>query len=264
MTKPVYITDKNELENYLLKNLPINYYHIGDLDDFFWPDTTWIASKENGDIKALLLLYKAEDPVVLLAIENNNPKELRDLLIASLPMMPKNLYCHLSPGLEEVFKQDYELEHHGEYNKMSLTHPENLNRFDTKNVEVLRKDDLAEIQLLYKASYPGNWFDPRMLETGQFVGMRDENAVLISIAGIHVYSADYKIAALGNITTRPDMRGQGLGTLVSAGLCKHLLKTVDAIGLNVKSKNQAAIHAYQKIGFEKVTVYHEWTVTTPN
>lgn len=264
MSKPIYIHDKQELENYLLKNLHINYYHIGDLDDFFWPYTSWLASKKDNNIQALTLLYSGVYPVVLLAIENNNPVEMRELVTASLPMLPKNFYCHLSPGLEEIFQETYHLDYHGEYDKMGLTKPENLELFNTEKTESLGIQNLAEIQALYEASYPGNWFDPRMLETGQYVGLRDENNSLISIAGIHVYSPAYKVAALGNITTRPDKRGQGLGTLVTAGLCKILLQTVNAIGLNVKADNQAAIHAYEKIGFEKVAVYHEWTVTTPN
>ncbi len=263
MTKPIFIHDKSELEKYLLKNLHINYYHIGDLDDFFWPYTSWLASKENDQVQALVLLYSGVFPVVLLAIENNNPQEMRALLNASLPIFPKNMYCHLSPGLEEIFKEEYDLVHHGEYNKMGLTHPEKLDLFNTENVVSVGQDNLPEIQELYTASYPGNWFDARMLETGQYVGLRDADSKLISIAGIHVYSPAYKVAALGNITTHPEKRGQGLGTTISAGLCKKLLESVDSIGLNVKADNQAAIHAYEKIGFEKVAVYHEWTLTSP-
>jgi predicted GNAT family acetyltransferase len=98
-----------------------------------------------------------------------------------------------------------------------------------------------------------------MLETGQYVGIW-EDGELVSVAGIHVYSPVYKIAALGNITTHPAKRGQGLGTIVTAGLCKRLLNTVDAIGLNVRSDNNPAIKAYEKIGFEVVATYHEWMV----
>jgi predicted GNAT family acetyltransferase len=66
------------------------------------------------------------------------------------------------------------------------------------------------------------------------------------------------VAALGNITTLPELRGHGLATKATAGLCKQLLKSVDFVGLNVRTDNQAAIRAYQRVGFEIAGVYHEW------
>jgi RimJ/RimL family protein N-acetyltransferase len=257
--KLIYLHDKNELETYLLKYRHLNYYHLGDLDDFFWPYTTWYALKENGEIKALNLFYIGIDPVVLLGIENDNPKEMKTLLRQSLPLLPLNFYAHLSPGLEKVLEVDYALDHHGEHYKMNLTDPSKLNDIDTSPVVPLTTENLEEMRVLYEESYPGNWFDARMVETGQYVGIREEGK-LIGVAGIHVYSPIYKIAALGNITTHPTKRGQGLGKAVTAGLCKRLLENVDAIGLNVLSDNTPAIKAYEAIGFTKVAAYHEWMV----
>ena len=76
---------------------------------------------------------------------------------------------------------------------------------------------------------------------------------LVSVAGVHVYSPQYKVAALGNITTRPDARGQGLGTAVTARLCQELLRAgMECVGLNVKADNQGAVACYEKIGFARV------------
>ena len=83
---------------------------------------------------------------------------------------------------------------------------------------------------------------------------------LVSVAGVHVYSEAYKVAALGNITTHPAYRGQGLARIVTARLCRSLLETVDYIGLNVKVDNQSAISLYQRLGFEPVCTYHEYMV----
>jgi ribosomal protein S18 acetylase RimI-like enzyme len=255
----IFLHDKNELETYLLKYRHLNYYHLGDLDDFFWPFTTWYALKENGGIKALNLFYMGIDPAVLLGIVNDNLEEMKALLIQSLPLLPPTFYTHLSPGLEQVLEEGYTLDHRGEYYKMNLSDLAKLDEIDTAAVVPLTTQNLEDMQTLYRESYPGNWFDARMLETGQYVGIR-ESGELVSVAGIHVYSPVYKIAALGNITTLPDRRGQGLGKTVTAGLCKKLLQTVDAIGLNVRSDNTPAIKAYQAIGFTKVATYHEWMV----
>jgi RimJ/RimL family protein N-acetyltransferase len=257
----IFLHDKRQIETFLLKHRHLNFYHLGDLDDFFWPYTTWYALQEGGEIKALNLFYSGIDPAVLLGIVNENFEEMAALLENSLPLLPSNFYSHLSPGLEKVLEIDYYIEHHGEHYKMNLIDVAALEEIDTSEVIPLTTEDLDELNSLYRSNYPGNWFDPRMLETGQYVGIRGDGDELVSAAGIHVYSPEYKIAALGNITTRLEKRGQGLGTAVSAGLCKHLLPTVDVIGLNVRSDNTAAIRVYEKIGFEIVGTYHEWMVT---
>ncbi len=71
---------------------------------------------------------------------------------------------------------------------------------DTRGAGLLTAADLPALQTLYAAAYPGNWFDSRMLGTGQYVGIWQGDR-LMAVAGIHVYSPSYKIAALGNITT---------------------------------------------------------------
>jgi ribosomal protein S18 acetylase RimI-like enzyme len=71
----------------------------------------------------------------------------------------------------------------------------------------------------------------------------------------------YRVAALGNITTHPDWRGQGLATKVTAAVCRSLRETVEHIGLNVHAENRAAIGCYEKLGFEIVTTYEEVMLT---
>jgi hypothetical protein len=61
----------------------------------------------------------------------------------------------------------------------------------------LTLSDSNELEEFYRVSYPGNWFEPYTLETGCYYGIR-HGASLISVAGVHVYSQHYKVAALGN------------------------------------------------------------------
>lgn len=258
MNAPQICRDKHRLENYLRRCPELNYYHLGDLDDFFWPDTRWYISEKENTIDAVVLLYTAGDPIVLLAIVNDNQPRLSQLLENLIPSLPIQVYAHLSPGLESLFETTFSLEHHGEHYKMTLTNPDALDRIVTSEVIQLDEADLPRLEALYAAAYPGNWFNPRMLKTGQYVGIEDQNGVLLCAAGIHVYSPAYRVAALGNITTLPDQRGRGLATSATAGLCKQLLQSVDVIGLNVRTDNPAAIHAYQKAGFTISGVYNEW------
>ncbi len=259
---PVFIHDKAEIETYLRRNPFLHLYALGDLDDFFWPYTSWIAEKEGNLIQSLLLVYSGGGLPVLLAIADEERDRLRDLLSAAIrqPLLPRRFYTHLSPGLAEVIAAaGYSLEPHGRYVKMALLHSECISKIDTSQVVPLgRKDEHALLEM-YDESYPGNWFDPRMLDSGCYYGIWSAGRV-ISAAGVHVYSPQYRAAALGNICTNPDFRGQGLGTAVTAKVCQALSGKIDYIGLNVRANNLSALTAYTRVGFEPVAVYEEYLV----
>ena len=125
---------------------------------------------------------------------------------------------------------------------------------------MLAARDLPDLLKLYEISYPGNSFDPRMLATGQYIGIRRDGE-LLSVAGVHVWSPAYRVSALGNVTTRPDFRGQGLGRQTVAALCRRLLDSVEVITLNVAAGNSAAIAVYTGLGFTKVADYDETLLT---
>jgi ribosomal protein S18 acetylase RimI-like enzyme len=250
--------DKNEIESFLRQNVFLHIYSIGDLDDFFWNHTTWYASKQNGEINAIILFYTGLPLPALLAL-TDNMAPMQELLQSILHLLPSRFYAHLSPGLEGIVRKQYQIKPHGQHYKMALKNRSRLNNIDFSKTVRLSRDDLADILRLYKASYPGNWFDARMLETGQYYGVRDRGE-LVSIAGVHVYSKQYSVAALGNITSHPDHRGQGLGKAVTARLCASLSEAIDYIGLNVKSDNHHAVSLYKTLGFEVVSTYGEYMI----
>ena len=146
------------------------------------------------------------------------------------------------------------------FEKIYKEETRSINLFKIKSdVILLTEKDIADILELYKISYPGNWFDDRMLKTQKYFGIRQQNR-LISVAGIHVYSPKYNVAALGKICTHPDFRGKGFGKAATAKLCKSLLQEIEYIGLNVKADNKTAISLYEKLGFEIVSSYFEFMV----
>ena len=252
------LSDRSQLESYLRRSPDLNLYHLGDLDDFFWPHTRWFARLRAGQIRALALFYTGEDPPVLLAIAHRNHEAMAALLADLVPDLPGRVYAHLSPGLIRHFKSRYETVHHGRHHKMNLVRPGDLDFWDTSQVIPLTSADQPRLEALYAAAYPETWFNPRMLETGTYVGIPDADGRLLSAGGVHVYSSRYRVAALGNIATLPEQRGRGLASLVTAGCCQRLLERVDLIGLNVRADNAPAIRAYQKVGFEVVGNYDEW------
>lgn len=257
--KTVCLHDKEEIRAFFSQNIPLHLYEMGDLDDFFWPHTTYYAWKEDGGLKAVVLLYTETSLPVLLALSEEALFTKR--LFQSLTnFLPGRFYAHLSPGLEEAFKGRRSLVSHGWHYKMALTHPTLLDAVNPSQAVLLSQNDLEDLERLYQQSYPGNWFEPRMLKTNQYFGIRGTEG-LKSVAGVHVYSPAYRVAALGNIATHPDFRDQGLGKAVTAKLCQSLLQNVDHIGLNVQVDNEGAIRCYRSLGFEVIGSYGEWMLS---
>lgn len=254
---PICLHDKREIFSFLKKNIYLHIYSVGDLDDFFWDYTTWYGLREEGEIKAIALVYTGMYMPVLLALTDESSC-MKDLISSIMHLLPPKFYAHVSPGVEESLDM-YHLKSNGLHFKMALTKRELLNTVDTSRVAQLLKEDLQEIETFYEKSYPDNFFDARMLETTMYYGIRTPLG-LASVAGIHVYSKRYKVAALGNITTHPDFRRKGYATAVTAHLCTALLETVDHVGLNVKAANEAAIQCYKNLGFEVVNHYEEYIV----
>ncbi len=253
----ICLHDKAKIEAFLRQHTFLNLYAIGDLDKFFWDYTTWYALASDQQIKQLVLLYARSFPVLLgLSAEVEQLKELLQLL---LPLLPKQFYAHLSGDAIAIFTKNYHIQSHGIHYKMALSDSSRIDNIDTSEVIPLSITNLDQLQQLYQVNYLGNWFEPHMLETGFYYGIR-RGDTLVSVAGVHIYSQEYKVATLGNITTHPQWRGQGLGTLVCAKLCQALLKTVEYIGLNVKADNPSAIACYRKLGFERVATYEEFAL----
>ena len=244
----VILRDKRELEAFFRKDVFFHIYSIGDLDDFFWQDTTWYALRNDDGVQAVALLYTGLSLPTLLAF-SDRVTATKELLRSIINELPGKLYTHLSPGLEAVLSERYALESHGEHYKMALKDRALVHDVDCSAVIRLSMADLDELQHLYQESYPENWFDPRMLETNQYFGIRKRGA-LISAGGIHVYSEKYRVAALGNITTLPGHRNMGYAKLITACLCQSLCDSIDHIGLNVKVDNAAAMACYKTLGFE--------------
>jgi ribosomal protein S18 acetylase RimI-like enzyme len=253
----ISLHDRKEIERILRRNAALHIYELGDLDGFFWPYTMWYGSArlEQREISEIALLYSGMPTPILLGLSDNQA-QMQEFLQAITHLLPRRFDVHLTVDPVQTFGETYRIRSFGEHYKMALTNPARLENIDTSAVQHLSPADLPEIEAFYAASYPDNAFDPRMLETGQYYGVRHEG-LLASIAGIHAYSPTYRVAALGNITTRPEMRGRGLAKRVSARLCQQLLHVVDTIGLNVKADNQSAIACYQQLGFTRVASYEE-------
>ncbi len=249
--------DKATIYNFLNKNLRFQLYLIGDLDDFFWPKTIWFAIKYKSEIKSIALLYIGIDIPTFLLFHDGDSHFSTQLLKQIKKYLPGKFNAHLSSGLLDVFGRHNVIDYYGLHYKMILT--KNVSNYDDNNIRRLSIPDLSLINDFFSLSYPHNWFDSRMIKTNKYFGYFI-NDKLVGVSGIHVYSKEYKVAALGNIATHPYYRGQQIGYKLTSALCYDLQKSVVSIGLNVKSDNDYAIKCYKKIGFDIIGTYDEYYI----
>jgi len=253
------LDDRTQIEAFLRQDPELHIYSLGDLDDFFWPYTTWYGWQEDGQLKDVALIYVSRTLPTVVGV-SRQPAVMRRLLSEIAPELPELFYAHLSPGVERAFSKSHVLESQGPHYKMSLRDVSCVRDLDCSEATSLTLRDSAELARLYQDSYPGNWFDLRMLEMGQYFGLRQDGR-LVSVAGVHVYSEHYRVAALGNIVTHPAYRRRGYARQVMARLCQSVLEKVEHVGLNVKADNDAAIACYARLGFEIIAPYGEFTMT---
>ena len=260
----VELRDRDVLAAFLGRRAAVHAYELGDLDDFFWPSTRWLGWRPNGRVEQVALLYDEPEPPVLLAFADEPERGMVDLLRGIADELPERVYAHLSPGLVDALAHRLvPVSEPVPHAKLGLVDHTAAAAHDRAEVVALSPGDLAEVEGFYERAYPGTWFQPRMLETGRYLGIRRDGE-LACVAGVHVWSPTWRVACLGNVATLPSRRGEGLATGACARLCRMLLDDgIDVISLNVRADNGAAIRAYEKLGFAHAADYVEVELSAP-
>jgi predicted GNAT family acetyltransferase len=254
----VELRDPDALAAFFRRRPAVHAYALGDLDDFFWPHTRWLGLEREGALAQVALVYDEPDPPVLLALAEAPEDGMAELLRAAADRLPARVYGHVTPSVVDAIAPVFApVTEPARHRKLGLVRPEALAAHDRGGTELLGSSDLREVEAFYARAYPGTWFQSRMLETGRYVGIR-RGGELVCVAGVHVWSPAWRVAALGNVATLPEARGEGLATAACARLCGILLEDgIDTISLNVRADNAAAIRAYEKLGFAHAADYVE-------
>src|SRR5580704_9174266 len=121
MPDVVCLHAKDEVERFCRGNPFLHLYAIGDLDDFFWPHTTWYALRQGGRVQQLALVYTGHTRPTVLAYAVEPVALMGDLLRALLPVLPRRFYAHLTGSVADVLADDYRIQSHGPFQKMGLT-----------------------------------------------------------------------------------------------------------------------------------------------
>ncbi len=260
--KTICLHDKERIEAFLRRNTPLNIYPIGDLDDHFWPHTTWYGLLDGDDIKAIALLYSGYDMPTLLIFGSDDDLPLLKQLLGSIGhLLPRHFYSHLGAGSVAAMGDGWEVTNNGKHYKLLLADEAKLAAIDTSTAVPLGRADADEVQAFYESADLKDWYAPQILALDMCFGSR-AGGRLVSVAGLHVYSTAYGVAAPGAVATHPDFRRGGHCSAAMAALCKKLRTTVENVGLNVRADNTPAFSCYQKLGFEIVGAYEDCTITT--
>lgn len=226
-------------------------YALGDLTPGFWEDCRWFRVGAD----SLVMLYGAFDTPVFFALRDS--PELPMLLdTLALPEM----YLLAPPDILPTLQERYTLHHLTVMWRMMLN-PDTSRSVPTPDASLLTMEDLDALERLYADDTleegDRRFFTSTMLETGVYYGIREGKA-LLAAAGTHLVAPTEGVAALGNVYTRRDRRGQGLATQVVGAVVAELQRRdLPTIGLNVAQNNPSAIHVYKRQGFEITCPFYE-------
>jgi ribosomal protein S18 acetylase RimI-like enzyme len=216
-------------------------YALGDLDLRRFAQCEWFHTNS-----AVVLLYRAPVTPVLFAM--GPPEDVGRLLAEAGP--PRQVSVHVKPDILPFLQQHYSTVHAQPVLRMALQEPMLV---EDNIAQQLTAADLAPLDRLYSdgcvTGESPDFFLPSMLEDGGFFGVWEDNE-LVAAAGTHLVALNERVAAVGNVYTRRDHRGRGLGASVTSAVVRSLLgRGIDTISLSVREANGSAIGVYQRIGF---------------
>jgi GNAT superfamily N-acetyltransferase len=257
------LTDPDAIRAHLEADRVWSAYALGDLAPGFFERSEWHYLP--GPPPALLLLYRAFETPVLFA---SGPAAHFDRLLDEIAA-EQSLYLSIRPDVLPLIQARYRVEPPAGVQMWRMVL--NAGRFvpaSSAGVERLSLADLPALEALFADGVPAgeapDFFEPDMLAQGVYFGLRDRAGALIAAAGTHLVVPEFGVAAVGNVYTRRDCRGQGLarratGAVTAALLAHH--PQLSTIVLNVNRHNLAALRVYEGLGYERYCAFYEGVAT---
>ena len=235
------VVDPEILEPILNTDWPWAGFAIGDLEPEWMPQCEWLRCADT-----IVLLFNGLTPRLLCVY--GEPSNLAQILAQ---VNEQRVWANVHSDMETTFLRFYRP---AKVVRMRRMYLEGAVAGVGATVR-LTSAHRADIEELLQH---GEWvlFVPQALESGHFYGVRDGDGRLIAMAGTHLATERYNIAALGTVFTHPEHRGRGLGTLC----CRDVLASVGRAGisrvvLNVEEEKVAARRIYERLGFQTACTY---------
>jgi GNAT superfamily N-acetyltransferase len=237
------LTDKNEIRARLRRDPGWSVYALGDLAPSMFPKTLWFMPD-------LTMLVQDYGTAILFAMGPGSVREALECVGGPVHLQVQR------DALDEVAR----------YAAVSSPRLTWRMTWTSKRIASapgpttrLNASDIPALQALYADGAPSgespDFFFPSMVADGVFHGIYEDGA-LVAAAGTHLLAREEGAAAIGNVYTRRDRRGRGLGRLVTSAVLGELAG-VETIGINVRAGNDAALHLYESLGFVRHCEFYE-------
>lgn len=239
--------ERQLVEQVLAHDRTWSAYALADLDPRYAESSQWLV-----DDDAVVLLFHALQPPVLFA--TGDPQQVNHLF-GKVPAGPIQFTLQATHRalLGDRLTADKEF-------KMwrMVLDPTAFAGGEDDECQPLGADDLPAVETLM-ADHPDrpDGFATFQLADGTFFGISRGDR-LLAMAGTHVVSQAMGVAALGNVFTAPEARGQGLGRRVSQAATANLIALgIPTIVLNVSMDNEPACQLYRRLGYHPYCGYYE-------
>ncbi len=235
-------------------------YALADLQPRFAEHCQWSVAavdKENAKVDGLVLFFDLLTPTAIVTVGD------AAAVAAALAQadLPNEIYLNVQADhLPRVAKHYDFPEGTVAFYRMYLPVAYTQTNWDTSGTIRLRAPDADRLRQLYSHGGPHtpDAFDTYQLADGFFYGVADPDGALKAAGGTHIVDHEQSVAAIGNMYTRPDARGQGLGATVLRAIVAGMKSAhIQTIILNVNQHNEVAQRLYKRHGFEIHCPYWE-------
>jgi len=151
----VRIDDRDRIEAYLRLHADTHVYSLGDLEDEFWPHTTWYGALDGADIRAICPVFTLYDPPIVIAVSEPDNSVMPHLLGSIADQLPDSFMVHLGPEALGALDGAFEISTLVPHWKMARKEPSRLEAVDTSQVRQLDHDDVPRLEALFDAVYSG-------------------------------------------------------------------------------------------------------------
>lgn len=237
------LTDRNEIRTLLRRDPAWSVYALGDLEQAMFAKTLWFAPD-------LTLVLHDYGTTILFAMGSRSVREALDYVKGPVHLQVQR------DALDEVARHARVSSLLEMWRMVWTGQPEAVPPLTASR---LTASAVPALRALYEdgdsSGESPDFFFPSMVTDGVFHGIY-EGTALVAAAGTHLVAREEGAAAIGNVYTRRDRRGRGLGRLVTSAVLSELAG-IETIGLNVRASNEAARRLYESLGFVPHCQFYE-------
>ena len=241
--------DRHMLHGFLQQDRVYAAYAIADTDDSEFERTRFGIAFDDRVPVAVVMEYRGISPQPVFAMGDPAGVSaiLRDVI------RPRIAYVGAKADVMPGVREQYRVEAPAPMVRMVV----DRETFRPAAGEAVRLDqgDAGHLNRLYQLGLNAQ-LPEQAVGAGIYYGVR-RGTRLIAAAGTHVVSPQWGVAAVGNVYTHREYRGQGLAKVVTSAVTADLLGECDTVVLNVRADNPPALSVYRALGYREHTDFEE-------